>query len=154
MTTPCDSRFSLLLTFISHRLYQSSESSISCDDSNQILRDYAIREINLLLWLSFIGITVLLLRKLIVLFKLWSHGSRIPGPPSPSFYGHSVLFTGTNPHENLSGISFEFIFVWFLSVLSWICWLLWVIPVIYLVVVLISLPISIINAGNEITLVI
>lgn len=99
---PCDSRFSLLLTFISRRLYQSSDSAVFCNDSQKILRDYAIREINLLLWLFFIGITVLLLRKVINLFKLWFYGGRIPGPPSPSFYGHSVLFTGSNSHEDLT----------------------------------------------------
>ncbi|XP_021752623.1 cytochrome P450 4d2-like [Chenopodium quinoa] len=101
MTTPCDSQFSLLFTFISRRLYQSSESSVSC---NQMLWDYAIREINFLLWLSFVGISAILLRKLFVLFKIWSYGSRIPGPPSPSFYGHSVLFAGANSHQDLTDL--------------------------------------------------
>ncbi|CAO2820812.1 unnamed protein product [Amaranthus hypochondriacus] len=103
MSTPCDSQFSLFLTFLSRRLYsKSSDFVVSCNDSHQILRDYAIREINLLLWISFFGITVLLVRKVVLLLKLWSHGGRIPGPPSPSFYGHSVLLTGANPHEDLT----------------------------------------------------
>ncbi|KMT17030.1 hypothetical protein BVRB_2g042310 [Beta vulgaris subsp. vulgaris] len=104
MTTPCNSQFSLLLNFISRRLYHSSGSidSTYCNNSQQILKDYAIREINLLLWLTFIGITALLIRKLALIFKLWSHGSRIPGPPSPSFYGHSVLFSGAHPHVDLT----------------------------------------------------
>ncbi|XP_057541104.1 uncharacterized protein LOC130818871 isoform X2 [Amaranthus tricolor] len=103
MTTPCDSQFCLFLTFLCRRLYsKSSDSVVSCNDSHQILRDYAIREINLLLWISFFGITVLLVRKIVLLLKLWSHGGRIPGPPSPSFYGHSVLLTGANPHEDLT----------------------------------------------------
>ncbi|XP_057541103.1 uncharacterized protein LOC130818871 isoform X1 [Amaranthus tricolor] len=108
MTTPCDSQFCLFLTFLCRRLYsKSSDSVVSCNDSHQILRDYAIREINLLLWISFFGITVLLVRKIVLLLKLWSHGGRIPGPPSPSFYGHSVLLTGANPHEDLTAPLWE-----------------------------------------------
>lgn len=104
--TPCESPFSLLLDFLSRRLDHSRPSGATCDaesfDSQQIFRDYAIREINLLLWFSLFAVTALLLRKLLKLFKLWSYGGRIPGPPCPSFYGHSVLFTGTNSQESLT----------------------------------------------------
>lgn len=68
-----------------------------------LLRDYATRQINALLWVSLIAITVLLLRRVIRLFRLWSIANLIPGPPcSSSFYGHSTLISGANLTDLLS----------------------------------------------------
>ncbi|CAL5381488.1 unnamed protein product [Camellia sinensis] len=68
-----------------------------------LLRDYATRQINALLWVSLIAITVLLLRKVIRIFRLWSIANLIPGPPCPSsFYGHSTLISGANLTDLLS----------------------------------------------------
>ncbi|XP_028066219.1 cytokinin hydroxylase-like [Camellia sinensis] len=68
-----------------------------------LLRDYATRQINALLWVSLIAITVLLLRKVIRIFRLWSIANLIPGPPCPSsFYGHSTLISGPNLTDLLS----------------------------------------------------
>ncbi|GAB4827747.1 hypothetical protein Ancab_034633 [Ancistrocladus abbreviatus] len=105
---PCESRFSFL-TFLFNGIHPSRSGDLcyaesSLVDYRQMIKEYAIREINLLLWVSFTAITILLLRKLVKLFRLWVKGSRIPGPPCPSFYGHSELFNGKNPQENLSGL--------------------------------------------------
>ncbi|GMP41055.1 hypothetical protein CsSME_00011278 [Camellia sinensis var. sinensis] len=68
-----------------------------------LLRDYATRQINALLWVSLIAITVLLLRKVIRIFRLWSIANLIPGPPCfSSFYGHSTLISGPNLTDLLS----------------------------------------------------
>ncbi|MQL89163.1 hypothetical protein Taro_021740, partial [Colocasia esculenta] len=55
------------------------------------MREYAVRATNALLWMLLIAVTALLLRRLWRLARLWAEGSRIPGPPCPSFYGHSKL---------------------------------------------------------------
>ncbi|OVA20676.1 Cytochrome P450 [Macleaya cordata] len=39
---------------------------------------------------------------LIKLVKLWAKGSKLPGPPCPSFYGHSRLFSSENITDFLS----------------------------------------------------
>lgn len=67
----------------------SGSSSYDCSlETSRFLRDYAVWEINAFLWISLITITCLLSHKLFKLFKLWTQASKIPGPPSPSFYGH------------------------------------------------------------------
>uniref|UniRef100_A0A5B6YNY4 Putative 11-oxo-beta-amyrin 30-oxidase isoform X1 n=1 Tax=Davidia involucrata TaxID=16924 RepID=A0A5B6YNY4_DAVIN len=72
------------------------------DNRSLLLRDYATRQINVFLWMSLIAITALLLRKVTKFFKLWARGSLIPGPPCPSFYGHSKLISGANLTDLLS----------------------------------------------------
>ncbi|XP_057976259.1 uncharacterized protein LOC131163641 [Malania oleifera] len=66
-----------------------------------LLREYAERELNAILWFLLIAITALLLRKVVKLFVLWAKGAKIPGPPCPSFYGHSSLVTDSKFPRNL-----------------------------------------------------
>ncbi|KAK7259632.1 hypothetical protein RIF29_25244 [Crotalaria pallida] len=70
--------------------------------SSELLRDFATREFNAFLWLSLIVITALLLRKLFTLFSLWFKAQSIPGPPSPSFFGHCHLISRQNLTDVLS----------------------------------------------------
>ncbi|KAI4370475.1 hypothetical protein MLD38_018826 [Melastoma candidum] len=65
-----------------------------------LLHDYASRELNAFLWLSLFLLTSLLLRQLLRVFRLWIHARLIPGPPSPSFFGHSHLLR----HRNLPDV--------------------------------------------------
>ncbi|XP_008810178.2 probable cytochrome P450 313a2 [Phoenix dactylifera] len=67
------------------------------------LKDYVARGTNALLWISLISVTFLLFRKLARLVGFWAKGSRIPGPPSPSFFGHSKLIAGCGSGANLTG---------------------------------------------------
>lgn len=77
--------------------------------NSSFLRDYAATQINVFLWISLIVVTLLLLRKLIRLLALWAKGSRISGPPCPSFYGHSKLISETN----LTGEAHFVLVIWF-----------------------------------------
>ena len=83
-------------TFLAFLRYSSSSSNCN---SQELLRDFATRELNAFLWISLIAITALLLRKVAKLFKLWAQGRKIPGPLCSSFYGHSNLIS----RENLTG---------------------------------------------------
>lgn len=67
------------------------------------LRDYLARGTNALLWISLISVTFLLFRKLAGLVGFWAKGSRIPGPPSPFFFGHSKLIASCGSGANLTG---------------------------------------------------
>ncbi|KAF1894231.1 hypothetical protein Lal_00004155 [Lupinus albus] len=67
-----------------------------------LLRDFATREFNAFLWLFLIFITTLLLIKLFNIFCLWYKAKSIPGPPSPSFFGHCHLFSQQNLSDVLS----------------------------------------------------
>ncbi|KAK8559768.1 hypothetical protein V6N13_016503 [Hibiscus sabdariffa] len=71
-------------------------------ETSRFLRDYAVWEINAFLWISLITVTYLLTHKLFKFFKLWNQGSKIPGPPSPSFYGHFSSLSNQNLTEVLS----------------------------------------------------
>ncbi|ERM99078.1 hypothetical protein AMTRI_Chr01g103380 [Amborella trichopoda] len=73
-----------------------------CALNAQFLRDYADRLVNALLWVSLITVTTLLLRRVFRLLRFWSKGRRIPGPPCPSFYGHSRFFSRTGSTGNLN----------------------------------------------------
>lgn len=79
------------------------QSGNNCD-SKQLMKDLATREFNAFLWISLIAITALLLRKVVKLFRLWVQARNIPGPPCPSFYGHSNLIS----RENLIGMFLQF----------------------------------------------
>ncbi|KAE8714776.1 Cytochrome P450 [Hibiscus syriacus] len=77
----------------------------SCEfsrNTSRFLRDYAVWEINAFLWISLISITYFLTHRSFKLFKLWDQGSKIPGPPSPSFYGHFSTLSKQNLTEVLS----------------------------------------------------
>ncbi|ONK67480.1 uncharacterized protein A4U43_C05F490 [Asparagus officinalis] len=68
------------------------------------LRDYFSRAINFFLWISLVSISFLLSRKLARLLRLWTIGSRIPGPPSPSFFsGHAKLLGARGCGRDLTG---------------------------------------------------
>ncbi|KAK9741898.1 hypothetical protein RND81_03G136300 [Saponaria officinalis] len=105
---PCDTQFTLLLNFVARRLqsHSSALDSSACDadvlSSQEILKDYAIREINILLWFALFVITAVLLKKLFFVFKIWAYGCQIPGPPSPSFCGHSTLFCSSDSQFDLT----------------------------------------------------
>ncbi|KAK7334576.1 hypothetical protein VNO80_26336 [Phaseolus coccineus] len=64
--------------------------------SSELLRDFAMRELNAFLWLSLVVVTTLLLRRLFSLFGLWRKARTIPGPPSSSFFGGCKLFSRPN----------------------------------------------------------
>ncbi|KAK8575706.1 hypothetical protein V6N13_033035 [Hibiscus sabdariffa] len=86
-------------------LFQAWNPPGSCEfsrETSRFLRDYALWEINAFLWISLITITCFLAHKLFKLFKLWNQGSKIPGPPSPSFYGHFSTLSKQNLTELLS----------------------------------------------------
>ncbi|KAI4332914.1 hypothetical protein L6164_017784 [Bauhinia variegata] len=93
---PCVSHPLLLL------LLPSSFTSCTSAEKSQILRDYAIIEINAFQWLALIAIYALLLRKFFMLFRLWYKGSKIPGLPCPFFDGHYKLFAQKNLTDLLS----------------------------------------------------
>ncbi|XP_031371615.1 cytochrome P450 4F11-like isoform X1 [Punica granatum] len=98
---PCGSPSTLPLLGL---LLESKLRSRSCFYSGrQLLRAYAERQFNAFLWISLIGVTLLLLRRVARLFRLWSEGSKLPGPPCPSFYGHCNLFSRENFSDVLSG---------------------------------------------------
>ncbi|KAL2337276.1 hypothetical protein Fmac_011722 [Flemingia macrophylla] len=88
-----------LLAFL-HLLYSrgwpSSSSSSCVHTPSQLLRDFATRELNAFLWLSLVAVTALLLRRFFSIFRLWHKAKTIPGPPSPSFFGHCKLFSRQN----------------------------------------------------------
>ncbi|KAH0468769.1 hypothetical protein IEQ34_002001 [Dendrobium chrysotoxum] len=72
-------------------------------DYSGFMRDYTERGKNALLWVGLFSITFLLLQKLARLVRLWGQGSRIPGPPSPSFFGHSKLIADRAVGQNMIG---------------------------------------------------
>lgn len=73
--------------------------NVSQGCSRIVLRDLATREFNAFLWFFLIAITGFLANKVVKLLRLWAKANCIPGPPSPSFYGHSKLIS----RENLTG---------------------------------------------------
>lgn len=77
-----------------------------------LLMDYAVREINALLWLFLIVVTALLLQRIVALLRLWDTGRRIPGPPCPSFFGHSKLISASGSGDNLTGTSIEILIIY------------------------------------------
>ncbi|XP_039060155.1 cytokinin hydroxylase-like [Hibiscus syriacus] len=84
---------------------QAWDPTSSCEfsrETSRFLREYAIWEINAFLWISLISITYFLTHRLFKLFKLWNQGSKIPGPPPPSFYGHFNTLSKQNLTEVLS----------------------------------------------------
>ncbi|XP_030462013.1 uncharacterized protein LOC115681939 isoform X2 [Syzygium oleosum] len=86
-------------------LLRSKLSSRSCgsgEDAQELIRECAARELNAFLWISLIALTAYLVGKLVKLVRLWIGGSRIPGPPSPSFYGHCRLISRENLVDVLS----------------------------------------------------
>ncbi|KAK4756005.1 hypothetical protein SAY87_009762 [Trapa incisa] len=85
-------------------LIESKLRSRGCYSGRQLLRDYAARELNAFLWIALIAVTFFLLRRVVQVFRLWSQGSKISGPPSPSFYGHCKLFSRDNFADVLSGL--------------------------------------------------
>ncbi|XP_052208056.1 cytochrome P450 72A397-like [Diospyros lotus] len=112
MKKPCDeeeSFYYFCCSVLRRLLFGSSSNSMdkadSCSAQSELellFREYANREINALLWIGLILVTALLLRKLAGLFRLWAKGRPIPGPPSPSFFGHSRLFSVADLTEFLS----------------------------------------------------
>lgn len=57
----------------------------------EFVKEYAVWELNAVLWISLLAVTYLLLDKVFRLFRLWSQGGKIPGLPYSSFYGHTHL---------------------------------------------------------------
>ncbi|KAB2078858.1 hypothetical protein ES319_A06G192000v1 [Gossypium barbadense] len=82
--------------------WNPSSCQVSSMETSRFLRDYAVWEINAFLWISLITITYFLSYKLFKLFKLWNQACKIPGPPSPSFYGHFTSLSKQNLTEVLS----------------------------------------------------
>ncbi|GAY55035.1 hypothetical protein CUMW_161320 [Citrus unshiu] len=66
------------------------------------LREYAEWEINAFLWISLITVTLVLLQKVVKLFRLRHHARKIPGPPCSSFYGHCPLLSTQSLTEVLA----------------------------------------------------
>ncbi|PON78176.1 Cytochrome P450, E-class, group I [Parasponia andersonii] len=92
-----------LATLLSVLFPSRSNACANSDESPRVLlKDLVTREFNAFLWISLIAITVLLVRKVFKLLRLWSMASRIPGPPSPSFYGHCKLISSENLTDFLS----------------------------------------------------
>lgn len=86
-------------------LFRSKLSSRHCGSgeyAQELIRECAARELNAFLWISLIAITAYLVGKVVKLVRLWIGGSRIPGPPSPSFYGHRKLISRENLVDVLS----------------------------------------------------
>ncbi|KAG5033420.1 hypothetical protein JHK85_017402 [Glycine max] len=79
-----------------HFLHSRGRSSSCVHTPSELLRDFATREFNAFLWLCLVAVTTLLLRRLFNLFRLWHRAKTIPGPPSPSFFGHCKLFSRQN----------------------------------------------------------
>lgn len=80
--------------------------------SGDLLMDYAVREVNALLWLSLIVVTALLLQRIVALLRLWDKGRCIPGPPCPSFFGHSKLISAPGSGDNLNGTSIAILIIY------------------------------------------
>ncbi|KAL3717855.1 hypothetical protein ACJRO7_003059 [Eucalyptus globulus] len=86
-------------------LLRSKLSPRSCGSGEyalELLRECAARELNAFLWISLIAVTAYLVGKVVRLARLWIGGSRIPGPPSSSFYGHCKLISRGNLVDVLS----------------------------------------------------
>lgn len=108
-TSSCEqSPFSLLGFLLQPSPSLSSRIGHGEGDQSHLFRDYFVREINAFLWISLIAITALLLRKIFALLRLWAKGRRIPGPPCPSFYGHSKLISGDGSGDSLIGELLDF----------------------------------------------
>ncbi|XP_010244425.1 PREDICTED: cytochrome P450 734A1-like [Nelumbo nucifera] len=80
---------------------QLGSGTCRAEGDSPLFSDFVAREINALSWLFLILITSLLLGKVIRLVRLWANGSKIPGPPCPSLYGHLKLISGANSGGNL-----------------------------------------------------
>ncbi|KAB5573033.1 hypothetical protein DKX38_000227 [Salix brachista] len=70
--------------------------------SSKSTKEYAKKELNAILWVALITITVFLLEKVSKLFRLWSKASKIPGPACNSFFGHGNLGSRENFIDLLS----------------------------------------------------
>ncbi|XP_031494595.1 cytochrome P450 734A5-like [Nymphaea colorata] len=72
----------------------------TCFAGSHLLKSYAVRQVNALLWISLIVVTGLLVQRIARLLRFWCQGSRLPGPPCPSFYGHTrEIYKGQNPNQ-------------------------------------------------------
>lgn len=96
--------------------WNPSSCQVSSMETSRFLRDYAVWEINAFLWISLITITYFLSYKLFKLFKLWNQACRIPGPSSPSFYGHFTTLSKQNLTGNKKTPFFFFYYYCFLYV--------------------------------------
>ncbi|KAG7031903.1 Cytochrome P450 [Cucurbita argyrosperma subsp. argyrosperma] len=94
MSSKCDGTTPLNVIKILLR----SESSQNCisEEKSRILGDFVTREVNAFLWFSLIAITVVLIGKVVELFRLWSKAKQLPGPPSASFCGYSKVISRRN----------------------------------------------------------
>jgi hypothetical protein len=84
---------------LSLSLYEKMNSVLnSVNDfvSSKSTKEYAKKELNAILWVALITITVFSLEKVFKLFRLWSKASQIPGPPCNSFFGHGNLGSREN----------------------------------------------------------
>ncbi|KAH7654876.1 Unspecific monooxygenase protein [Dioscorea alata] len=102
----CDAAVPFILLWSLIRTGGSSPAvSSSCPDAarSRFLKDYISRFTNAFLWVALISVTVLLARKLARLVRLWNLGSRIPGPPAPSFFGYLKGFSSLGSDGNLTG---------------------------------------------------
>ncbi|XP_038691264.1 cytokinin hydroxylase-like isoform X1 [Tripterygium wilfordii] len=102
MSSPCGSSDALFGFLLQSLKLKSGDACDCSDESTQLLRDYATREFNALLWVALIASTAILLHMLFKLFALWFKARRIPGLPCPSFYGHRNLVTRQQLIEILS----------------------------------------------------
>ncbi|KAF8009975.1 hypothetical protein BT93_J0834 [Corymbia citriodora subsp. variegata] len=91
-----------LLGFLLRSKLSSQSSCGSGEYAQELIRECAARELNAFLWISLIAFTAYLVGKVVKLARLWIGGSRIPGPPSPSFYGHRKLISKGNLVDYLS----------------------------------------------------
>ncbi|KAK7273750.1 hypothetical protein RIF29_14813 [Crotalaria pallida] len=107
------SSYSSIPTTFFGLLLLHSRCNTTATTSSELLRDFATREFNVFLWLSLIVITALLLRKLFTLFNLWFKAQYIPGPPSPSFFGHCHLIS----RQNLTKIKVPVFFMYVVLIL-------------------------------------
>ncbi|KAK1277203.1 Cytochrome P450 [Acorus gramineus] len=97
----CDhSRPYTLLIFLIGRL---RSPPCPASDGWSFLRDYSDRATNVFLWISLIAVTALLLKRIAELLLLWARSARIPGPPSPSFFGHTSLVSCSGDLTGLLG---------------------------------------------------
>eukprot|EP01018_Ginkgo_biloba_P006070 Gb_25378 [translate_table: standard] len=73
-----------------------------CASRPLVLRQYAVDEINTILWAALITVTGLLLRRVGRLIRFWVRGSRLPGPPCPAFVGHSSSIVKAGGIDNFT----------------------------------------------------
>ncbi|KAL7083781.1 hypothetical protein ACP275_14G183400 [Erythranthe tilingii] len=82
-------------------LFEAEQSILSlslnrCSSAASMAASFFERQLNAISWVSLITVTAFLLVKLSNIFGLWIKARPIPGPPSPSFYGHGHLITRSN----------------------------------------------------------